>query len=86
MSSFDPTQLSDDELREAFAAIKPSPIFDAFFIGFLVGIILYGVFVNAWGVALLIPLWLIRVFLRKSKKYDALKEELKQRGLDVQHD
>jgi len=41
--------LSDKELLDEFSKIKPSPIFDAFFIGFMVGIILFGVVVNAWG-------------------------------------
>lgn len=76
------TQLSDTELLEAAKNFKPSPIFDAFFIGFLVGIILYGVFANAWGFLVLIPLFLIRQFLKKPKQYEALQQELKKRQLE----
>jgi len=74
------SQLSDDELMEEVQNIKPSPIIDAFFIGFLIGIIIYSVAASSWwGVSTLIPLFLIYLFLKKSKRYDALKKELKDR-------
>lgn len=74
-------QLTDNELIEEVKKIKPSPVVDAFLIGFLVGIIIFSAVVSAWGLASLIPLFLIYVLLKKSKKYDALKEELKKRNL-----
>lgn len=43
------SQLTDKELLEVAKNSKPSPIIDAFFIGFLVGIIIYGVAANSWG-------------------------------------
>lgn len=75
------SQLSDKELLEEVEKIKPSPLIDAFFIGFLIGIIVYSVAANALGFFSLIPLFLIYVFLKKPKKYDALKKELKERNL-----
>lgn len=75
------SQLSDKELLEEVEKIKPSPLIDAFFIGFLIGIIVYSVAANALGFFSLIPLFLIYVFLKKSKKYDELKKELKERNL-----
>lgn len=69
------SQLTDKELQEAAKNNKPSPIIDAFFIGFLVGIIIYSVAANTWGVVMLIPLVLIYAFLKKTKQYEALKEE-----------
>lgn len=74
-------QLTDKELLEAAENNKPSPIIDAFFIGFLIGIIIYSVVANAWGFITLLPLFLIYVFLKKPKKYEALKSELKKRDL-----
>ena len=50
------SQLTDKELLDEAKKIKPSPVFDAFFIGFLIGIIIFGVAGNAWGFTLLIPL------------------------------
>lgn len=75
------SQLTDKELLEAAKNNKPSPIIDAFFIGFLVGIIIYSVAANTWGLVTLIPLILIYAFLKKPKQYKALKEELKKRNL-----
>ena len=73
--------LSDQELKDELKKTKPSPLFDAFFIGFLVGIIVYSVVVNTWGLVTIIPLWIIYVFLKKSKRYEAMQNELKNRGL-----
>ncbi len=75
------SQLTDNELLEAAKNNKPSPIIDAFFIGFLVGIIIYGVIANAWGLIVLIPLFLIYLMLKKPKQYQALQQELKSRNL-----
>jgi hypothetical protein len=75
------TQLSDEQLLEYAKNNKPSPIIDAFFIGFLAGIIIYGVAANAWGFFILIPLFLIYLFLKKPKQHAALQKELKARNL-----
>lgn len=76
------SQLSDQELLEAAKNGKASPVFDAFFIGFLVGIIIYSVAANSWGFLTIIPLYLIYIFLKKPKQYQALKNELKKRNLE----
>ena len=61
--------------------VKPSPIIDAFFIGFLVGIIMYSLMANTWGFLTLIPSVIVYWLLKKPKRYEALKSELKERGL-----
>jgi len=68
-------------LLEVAEKFKPSPLVNAFFIGFLIGIIIYSVVANAWGFITLIPLFLIYVLLKKPKQYEALKKELKERNL-----
>jgi hypothetical protein len=75
------SQLSDNELLEEFRKIKPSPMMDAFFIGFLIGIIIFSIAVSAWGFITLLPLFLIYLFLKKAKRYEALKKELEKRNL-----
>ena len=75
------SQLTDEELLEVAKNNKPSPMIDAFLIGFLVGIVLFSVFSNTWGFLTLIPLFIIYLFLKKPKKYAALKKELKKRNL-----
>lgn len=75
------SQLTDEELLKTAQNFKPTPIIDALLIGFLIGIILYGVMANAWGFTVLIPLFLIYQFLKKPKQYKALQKELKTRNL-----
>lgn len=75
------SQLSDEELLNHFKNSKPSPLLDAFFIGFLIGIIIFGVAANAWGFITLIPLFLIYLFLKKPKQYKAINSEMKRRNL-----
>ncbi|MEM7657029.1 MAG: FUSC family protein [Bacteroidota bacterium] len=81
MSQEELSQLSDEELLTEAKKIKPSPIIDAFFIGFLIGIIVYSVVVSASGMFTLLPLLMVYLLLKKSTKYEALKKELKARGL-----
>jgi hypothetical protein len=78
------SQLSDKELLEELKKIKPSPLLDTFIIGFLVGIIIFSVAVSSWGFLTLIPLTMIYVFLKKSKRYDAIKNEIKERKLEIE--
>ena len=74
-------QLTDEELLEVAKNNKPSPILDAFFIGFLIGIVVYSVASNTWGILTIIPLYIIYRFLKKPKQYEALQKELKKRNL-----
>lgn len=76
------SKLTDEELLEVAKNNKPSPIIDAFFIGFLIGIVIYSVISNSWGLVTIIPLYLIYRFLKKPKQYEALRKELQTRNLD----
>ena len=75
------SELTDQELLLEAKKIKPSPIIDAFFIGFLVGIIIYSVVANSWGFLTLIPLYLIYILLKKPKRLKELNDEIKKRNL-----
>ncbi|NBC56785.1 MAG: FUSC family protein [Bacteroidetes bacterium] len=81
MNLKDISQLTDEELLEEAQKIKPSPILDASMIGFFIGIIIYSVVVSSWGLVTLVPLFLIYLLLKKSKRYTALKKEIKRRRL-----
>lgn len=81
MSDIDFTTLSDAELLEFARQNKPSPLFDAFFIGFLIGILVFAAAVSGWGLFMLIPLFLIRQFLKKPKRHEALMAEMRKRGM-----
>jgi hypothetical protein len=75
------SHLTDQQLLEAAKNNKPSPLFDAFFIGFLIGILVYSAAANAWGLVSIVPLVLIYAFLKKPKQYEAIRKELKKRNL-----
>jgi hypothetical protein len=76
------SELSDEELLQMDKKRRSSAIFYAFFIGFLVGIIIFSVVVSAWGVSILIPLFLIYKLTKNPDiKGKELDEVLKSRGL-----
>jgi hypothetical protein len=75
------SHLTDQQLLKAAKNNKPSPLFDAFFIGFLIGILVYSAAANAWGLVSIVPLVLIYAFLKKPKQYEAIRKELKKRNL-----
>ena len=74
-------KLSNEDLLKHASENKPSPLIDAFFIGFLIGILVYGFATGGMGLIALIPLYLIYIFLKKPKRDKALQAELKKRGL-----
>lgn len=77
------SELTNEELLEEAKKNKPSPIIDATFIGILIGIIIYSIVQNTWGLVTLVPLFLIYQLLKKSKKNDELKKLMKERNLNL---
>jgi len=76
------TELSDQELLEEAKKSKSSSVIHAVMIGFLVGIVLYSIFRNGFGVFALIPLFFAWK-LTKSAKHDSKELEvvLRERNL-----
>lgn len=81
MKQKDLSELTDQELLDEAKRVKPNPWVDAFLIGFLIGIIVYGVAVNSMGFIAIIPLFLIYALIKKSEKHKALEKLLKERNL-----
>jgi len=75
------SELTNQELIEEAKKVKSSPLIDAFFIGFLVGIVIYSFLNSNWGFLTLIPLFMIYALLKKPKRLEALRRELKKRNL-----
>lgn len=75
------SHLSDQELLTEARQNKRSPLVDATFIGFLVGVIIYGIVASNLGFFVLLPLFLIYILLKKPKRNMQLQKELKKRGL-----
>lgn len=77
------SEFSDQELLEEAKKMKSFSITNAFFIGFLFGIIVFSVIKNSWGILTLIPLYFIYKMVNapRNKKFEELKKIMKERNL-----
>ena len=76
------SELSDQELLDESKKMKSAAIMNAVLIGVLIGIMLYSLFRNGFGVFILFPLYFVHRMFNNSK-YDKsdLEVVLKERGL-----
>lgn len=76
------SELTDQELLEEAKKMKSNAILDAVLIGFLIGIILFSIFKNTWGMVTLIPLYFAYKLFKKPKaEEEELAALLKERDL-----
>jgi len=75
------SELTDQELLQEAKKMKSNSRMNAFFIGFLIGIVIYSVVVNSWGFFTLIPLFLAYKLLNNPNKNKDLEKLLKERNL-----
>lgn len=76
------SELTDDELLQKAKKMKSVSIINALLIGFMIGVIIWGVAKNTLGFLTLIPLFFIYKLVNNSKDNKALKEILRERNLD----
>jgi len=81
MDQKDLSELTDQELLTEAKKMKSSFITNAFFIGFLIGIVVYSIVKNSWGFFTLLPLYFAYRLIKNSKKDKDLKKELAARNL-----
>lgn len=83
MASKDLSELTDQELLEEAKKMKSFSFTNALFIGFLAGVVIYGVAKNSWGMLTLIPLYFIYKLVNdpKNKRSKDLEQLLKERNL-----
>lgn len=81
MEKKDLSKLSDQELMAEAKKMKSSAIAHALVIGFLIGVIVYSVMKNTWGIFTLIPLFFIYKLTSYPNDNEELKKLLKQRNL-----
>jgi len=81
MDQKDLSELTDQELLTEAKKMKSSFITNAFFIGFLIGIVVYSIVKNSWGFFTLLPLYFAYRLIKNSKKDKDLKKELSARNL-----
>lgn len=73
--------LTDEELMQQAKKIKSTKIFDAGFIGLLIGISVYSSVKNGFGLLSFLPLLYIPIASGNKKRTEALEKELKERNL-----
>ena len=84
MTNKDLTECTDEELLAEAKKMKSFSITNALFIGFLVGVVIYSIVKNSWGMLTLIPLYFIYKMVNdpKNKRTKDLEELLKERKLN----
>lgn len=75
------SESTDQELLDEAKKEKLSPTVTAFFIGILIGVVIYSVVANTWGFLTLIPLVFAYKLIESSKKNKELERLLKERNL-----
>lgn len=77
------SELTDQELLEEEKKIKSTAITNAVLVGFLIGIVFYGVTENGWGFFSLIPLFFAYRLITNSRQSRSkeLGEVLRERKL-----
>ena len=81
MNQKHPSELTNQELLAEAKKMKSTAILNAFLIGLVIGVVIYGVAKNNWGFFALIPLFIVFKVFNKPAKDKALKKELAERGL-----
>ncbi len=77
------SELSDQELLQEEKEVNSFSVINAVFIGFLAGILAVGIFSKATFLVMLIPLFLIRLFVKdpRNKRAKELKLLLEEKNL-----
>lgn len=76
------SELTDQELLDEAQKKKSNSIMNAFFIGFLIGIVIYSIVKNSLGFFTLIPLFFVYKLINNSKyKNKELESLLEKRNL-----
>jgi len=75
------TELSDQELLDEAKKMRLSAIAHALVIGFMIGVVVYSIVKNTWGLLTLIPLFFIYRLTRNTSSNEELKKILKERNL-----
>ncbi len=81
MKEKDFAEFTDEELLKEAKKMKSRSIMNAFIIGFMIGIVIWSIAKNTYGLVTLIPLYFIYKLVNNSKSDKDLKELLKERNL-----
>ncbi|NRA48739.1 MAG: FUSC family protein [Phaeodactylibacter sp.] len=76
-------ELSDEALLQQAKQLKPTKLYDALIIGFLIGVAIFSSVRNGMGLLTFLPLIYLPVASKNRKKVEAVNKLLQERGLDV---
>ncbi len=74
-------ELTNEELLQEAKKIRSTNIFDAVVIGFLIGIAIFSVVKNGFGLLTFLPLVYIPIAVKNKTKNKALEKLLRERNL-----
>ncbi len=74
-------ELTDEELLQEAKRTKPTKIYDAVIIGFLIGIAIYSSVKNGFGLLTFLPLVYLPIAGKNKMKNKGLEKLLKERNL-----
>ena len=74
-------ELTDEELLQEAKRTKPTKIYDAIIIGFLIGIAIYSFVKNGFGLLTFLPLVYLPIAGKNKMKNKGLEKLLKERNL-----
>lgn len=81
MAQKDLSELTDQQLLDKGRKMKLASITNAIVVGFMIGVVIYSLWKNTWGLVTLIPLFFIYKLTRNSGDDKELKKLLKERNL-----
>ena len=76
-------ELSDEALLQQARQLKPTKLYDALIIGFLIGVAIFSSVRNGMGLLTFLPLIYLPVASKNRKKVEAVNKLLQERGLDM---
>ena len=77
--------LSDKDLLKQVKRNRTYKTYDSVIFGFLVGVAIYSIVKNGFGLLTFLPLVYLPIAGKNRKRYNAMKNELVNRGIDEHH-
>jgi|GEM_PF-124272 len=82
MKAKDFSDLSDDALLKQAKFHKKTKIYDAVIVGFLIGVSIYSIINNGFGILTFLPLVYLPIANRNNKYRAKLKKSVEERGME----
>lgn len=74
-------ELTDEELLQEAKKMKTNKVYDAVIVGFLIGVSIYSIIKNGFGLLTFLPLLYLPVAKKNTTKRNTLEQLINERGL-----